>query len=94
MRCLIASLFCGFVLSPLLAEPSRPVDAYGGVLQIRGEETGWFDVQSIGGREFFVTPDGHAFFSLGVTHAVECTRLDELNLFENRYGSDEAKLSE
>jgi hypothetical protein len=94
MRCLIASLFLGFVVSPLLADSSRPVDAYGGALSIRGEKTGWFDIQSIGGRDFFVTPDGHAFFSLGVTHSVECMDRDELGLFQRRYGGDEAKLSE
>lgn len=94
MRYLIASLFLGSVVSPILADSSRPVDAYGGALAIRGEQTGWFDVQSIGGRDFFITPDGHAFFSLGVTHSVECMERDELGLFESRYGGDEAKLSE
>src|SRR6056297_2705414 len=93
MRCLIASLLLGYFVSPVLADSPRPVDAYGGVLSIQGEKTGWFDVQSIGGREFFVTPEGNAFFSLGVTHSVECTTRDELERFKTRYGSDEAKLA-
>ena len=51
-------------------------------------------MEEIGGRWYFVTPEGHAFFSLGATHAVECIRLDELNLFETRYEKSEEKLAE
>ncbi len=70
------------------------MDAYGGVLALPGEKTGWFHLQEIGGRWYFVTPEGHAFFSLGATHAVECIRLDELNMFETKYGKSEERLSE
>jgi hypothetical protein len=69
-------------------------DKYGGVLSLKGTETGWFHVEEIGGRWYFVTPEGHAFFSLGATHAVECIRLDELNLLETRYGKSEEELAE
>ena len=51
-------------------------------------------MEEINGRWYFVTPEGHAFFSLGATHAVECIRLDELNLFETRYGKSEETLAE
>jgi hypothetical protein len=43
------------------------VDAYGGRLDGPAlERTGWFHVQKAAGRWQLVTPDGHAFFSLGV----------------------------
>lgn len=50
-------------------------------------------MQEIRDRWYFVTPAGHAFFSLGITHAVECLRLDERNLFETRYEKSEDKLA-
>ncbi|HXE77239.1 MAG TPA: beta-agarase [Rhodanobacter sp.] len=43
------------------------MDAYGGRLDGPAlERNGWFHVQKAGGRWQLVTPDGHAFFSLGV----------------------------
>jgi len=43
------------------------LDAYGGRLDGPVlEHTGWFHVQKAAGRWQLVTPDGHAFFSLGV----------------------------
>ena len=42
-------------------------DAYGGRLDVHGlHGTGWFRAQKLGDRWYLVTPDGHAFFSLGV----------------------------
>lgn len=42
-------------------------DAYGGRLDVQGlSKTGWFHKQKLDGRWHLVTPDGHAFFSLGV----------------------------
>ncbi len=75
------------------AQTSGPHDRYGGVLSLSGTKTGWFYVEEIGGRWHFVTPDGHAFFSLGATHAVECIRRDELNLFATKYGQSEERLA-
>jgi hypothetical protein len=73
---------------------SRGYDEHDGVTSLVGMKTGWFHVEEINGRWYFVTPEGHAFFSLGVTHAVECIRLDERNLFETRYEESEEKLPE
>jgi hypothetical protein len=67
-------------------------DSYGGVISLKGNKTGWFHVEEIGGRWFFITPEGSAFFSLGATHAVECVKQDEQNLFQTRYQNDEEKL--
>ncbi|MBN2450026.1 MAG: hypothetical protein JXR77_06535 [Lentisphaeria bacterium] len=61
---------------------------------LRTEATGWFRLTQFRGRWLFVTPEGHGFFSLGATHAVECMRQDERNLFGTRYGKSEEKLAE
>jgi hypothetical protein len=46
-------------------------DAYGGRLDVQNlRATGWFHTQKIGDRWQLVTPDGHAFFSLGVNAVV------------------------
>ena len=41
-------------------------DAYGGRQDMALTRTGWFHTQQANGRWWLVTPDGHAFFSLGV----------------------------
>lgn len=77
-----------------LGQTARECDQYGGVTSLVGTTTGWFHVEEIGSRSYFVTPEGHAFFSLGATHAVECSRLNELDLFETKFGNSEERLSE
>jgi len=42
------------------------IDTYGGRLDVSLQKTGWFHTQKSSGRWWLVTPDGHAFFSLGV----------------------------
>jgi hypothetical protein len=69
-------------------------DQYGGIKSIKGKKTGWFHVQELNGRWYFITPEGNAFFSLGPTHSVEVIKQDELNLWETRYKKDETKLAE
>lgn len=44
----------------------RGWDAYGGRQSVALTRTGWFHTQKANGRWQLVTPDGHAFFSLGV----------------------------
>jgi hypothetical protein len=88
------------VWSLLLLEPVASAqtavdyDAYCGMLSLKGRQTGWFHVEEILGRWYFVTPEGHAFFSIGATHAGECIRQDEYNLFEKKYGQSEERLAE
>ncbi len=77
-----------------IAHPPQGCDASGGVLSLEGRTTGWFHLEEIFGRWYFVTPEGHAFFSIGATHAVECTRQDERNLFATKYGQSEERLAE
>lgn len=56
----------------LLAAPAVPqtpeYDRYGGWLKVQGGRTGFFHVQLIDGRWWFVTPDGNGFLSKGVDH--------------------------
>jgi hypothetical protein len=49
------------------AEPA-PADRFGGDTRVRREATGWFRFEAIGGRWFFVTPEGHPFVALGANH--------------------------
>ncbi|GLQ48074.1 hypothetical protein GCM10007862_31250 [Dyella lipolytica] len=42
------------------------LDTYGGRQAIALKRTGWFHTQKANGRWWLVTPDGHAFFSLGI----------------------------
>ncbi len=47
------------------------LDSYGGRLDVQGlDRTGWFHTQKRDGRWHLVTPDGHAFFSLGVNAVI------------------------
>lgn len=46
------------------AFPDR--DAYGGFASTHAKATGFFRVEKIDGRWWFVTPDGHLFYSTGV----------------------------
>lgn len=49
--------------------PAKPgFDKYGGYLAWKGAATGRFHLETIGGRHFLITPDGHGFLSHGVTH--------------------------
>ena len=50
---------------------SKDMDRYGGRLDVHGlQQSGWFCTQKLGDRWWLVTPDGHAFFSLGVNAVV------------------------
>ena len=54
----------------LLCHPSlgQELDKYGGTTAIKGTKTGFFHVEKIGGRNWFITPDGNAFFAVSLSH--------------------------
>ena len=52
-------------------------DHYGGIKSIKRLATGFFRLEEIGGRHYFITPDGHGYRSLGVNHYHE-------NIYQNR----------
>ncbi len=43
-------------------------DSFGGVSSVRGEKTGYFHVERIGGRAWIITPEGNGFLSKGINH--------------------------
>lgn len=94
MRVLVFAAFLFSASAAFGADTAAEYDSYGGCLALTGQKTGWFHVQEIGGRWFFVTPEGNAFFSLGATHAIACITKDELGLFESKYHKDEEQLSQ
>ncbi|TWT81501.1 hypothetical protein CA13_29540 [Planctomycetes bacterium CA13] len=47
---------------------AEELDAYGGLRSIQGERTGFFHLQQINGRDWFITPEGNAFFAVALSH--------------------------
>lgn len=41
-------------------------DQYGGWKKLQGKKTGFFHIEKLGGKYWFITPEGNAFFSKGV----------------------------
>ncbi len=44
------------------------LDKYGGTTAIKGKATGFFHIEKVDGRDWFITPDGNAFFAVGLSH--------------------------
>lgn len=44
------------------------LDQYGGWTGIQGEKTGFFHLEEIDGRNWFITPDGNAFYPVSMSH--------------------------
>lgn len=65
MTSLVAGLlFLGMATSTM----AEDLDAYGGFPAIKGEKTGFFHVERIDGRNWFITPEGNAFFAVALSH--------------------------
>ena len=64
----VLALLINVVIS-LSASPQE-LDIYGGFTDIKGKKTGFFHTQKIDGRWWSVTPDGHGFFGIGLSHPV------------------------
>ena len=58
------TLLC--LLAFMVLPASAQYDTYGGWTQIKGQKTGFFHAERIGGRWWLVTPEGNVFFSKGV----------------------------
>ncbi len=43
------------------------LDSYGGDTSIQGSKTGFFHVEEIDGRNWFITPEGNAFFAVALS---------------------------
>lgn len=74
------SVFTNFIVSLLLLFSIVPVaqaaelDRYGGYTGIQGEKNGHWHLEVIHGRQWFITPEGNAFYVLGINHV---TGLDD-----------------
>ena len=63
----ILGLLCGTFANPTLGDD---LDAYGGFTDVVGKKTGFFHTEKIDNRWWLVTPDGHGFFGIGISHPV------------------------
>lgn len=43
-------------------------DRYGGITTVQGEATGFFHLEKVNGRHWFIDPLGNGFFPLGISH--------------------------
>lgn len=75
--------------------PARETDAYDGAKAIPGRAAGWFHVERLRGRWFFVTPEGHAYIPIGVNHLASYLGLGgnqpqpgERDFVRERHGGD------
>jgi len=62
------------VIAPDLPDegPVRPdLDPYGGWKGLTGKKTGFFHVEQLGGRWWFITPEGNAYYLVGMDWANE-----------------------
>ena len=44
------------------------LDQYGGWTGLKGEKTGFFHIEKIKGRYWFVNPDGNVFYPVALSH--------------------------
>lgn len=64
---------------------SIELDEYGGWTGIQGEKTGFFHLERIDGRDWFITPEGNVFFPVALSHLLS----GESDVAcENVYGGD------
>ncbi len=71
--------------------PDKPrFDRFGGYRSYTGTATGRFHLETIGGRHFLVTPEGHGFISIGVTHTGGLARPEQsrYDYFDSRFMRD------
>lgn len=53
-----------------ISASAQDLDTYGGFTDIKGKKTGFFHTQKIDNRWWLVTPEGHGFFGIGLSHPV------------------------
>lgn len=65
----ICVLLIGLVIPQFTGRLSAAdFDKYGGTTAVKGKATGFFHVEKIKGRHWFITPDGNAFFAVALSH--------------------------
>ncbi|MAD79516.1 MAG: hypothetical protein CMJ50_01555 [Planctomycetaceae bacterium] len=81
----IAFLMCGLAGAPA---QSAELDTFGGFTDVKGEKTGFFHAEKMDGRWWMVTPEGHGFFGIGISHPL--TDMSRAAVISG-YGSDQKK---
>ena len=66
-------VFAGLLSAAVLQSPTDAadefeLDAYGGWTGLKGTKTGFFHLEEIDGRHWFVTPEGNVFFAVSLSH--------------------------
>lgn len=63
-------------------------DSYGGWPEIRSQATGFFRLEKINSRWWFIDPDGNVFIMLGVNHITHTALKypDNIHIWKERYG--------
>ena len=69
------------------------LDRFGGYKEIKSEATGFFRVEKIGSRWWFITPEGHVFISTGVNHMTSTALKypDNIHIWKERYGGSQER---
>ena len=67
--------------------PDATRDAYGGTTAVRAKATGYFRMEKINDRWWFVTPEGNAFLSAGINHLdlAALKHPDNVHIYRERY---------
>lgn len=82
---LLMLMITSLLSSNSIAEESKSLDKFGGWKGIQGKKTGFFHIEKINGRNWFITPEGNAFFAIGLSHMLS----GESDLAcKNIYGGD------
>mgnify|MGYP005635540351 CR=1 FL=1 len=67
------------------------LDRYFGTTEIKANPTGFFRVENVNDRWWFITPQGHGFLSLGVNH-IDSSALkypDNIDVWKQNYSSEQ-----
>jgi hypothetical protein len=81
----IAKIIAVGAASLCLSTNAAQLDQYGGFTGIKGKKNGFFHLEKINGRNWFVTPDGNVFFPVGLSHMYSGESIDAA---EKVYGGD------
>jgi hypothetical protein len=84
-RCLLAlSTAATLLFSTTSFGAKAELDQYGGWTGIKGKKTGFFHLEKIDGRNWFITPDGNVFYPVALSHMLSGeTRTAAKKLFGN-----------
>lgn len=56
------------VMTAACSSDKAELDQYGGWTGLQGESTGFFHLEEINGRNWFITPEGNVFFPVAMSH--------------------------